>query len=263
MISNIKNLFTYHNSPFTLSGLTYMLARYYSQGYGRFLSPDPGYDYDQLDPMSWNLYSYVRGNPVNRIDPDGRLGLSPEEERKLLEEKARIKARLQYEINANKLHPENWQMQHDGRPVPELKDTKTVEREKKEQEGWKKAGEEAEKKTKVKRLNTVIQTADSVAKTTATAATASLATPTTWPVVPPLLTASTYASIVSAGAKWYKADLTDSSKDKEDAFVSTLWLIGSTTINKVVNNSSLPEEYKNLINSFVSDASNEGASSNQ
>ena len=48
-----------------------MLARYYSQGYGRFLSPDPGYDYDQLDPMSWNLYSYVRGNPVIGIDPLG------------------------------------------------------------------------------------------------------------------------------------------------------------------------------------------------
>ena len=75
MISNEKNLFTFHNSPFTFSdyetGLTYMLARYYSQGYGRFLSPDPGYDYDQLDPMSWNLYSYVRGNPIAFVDPFG------------------------------------------------------------------------------------------------------------------------------------------------------------------------------------------------
>ena len=48
-----------------------MMARYYSQGYGRFLSPDPGYDYDQLDPMSWNLYSYVRENPVNYADENG------------------------------------------------------------------------------------------------------------------------------------------------------------------------------------------------
>ena len=48
-----------------------MLARYYSQGYARFLSPDPGYDYDQLDPMSWNLYVYVRGNPVQSVDPTG------------------------------------------------------------------------------------------------------------------------------------------------------------------------------------------------
>jgi len=50
---------------------TYMLARYYSHGYGRFLSPDPGYDYDQLDPMSWNLYSYVRGNPIRFLDLTG------------------------------------------------------------------------------------------------------------------------------------------------------------------------------------------------
>jgi len=42
-------------------------------GYGRFLSPDPGYDYDQLDPMSWNLYSYVRGNPVVRLDKTGKF----------------------------------------------------------------------------------------------------------------------------------------------------------------------------------------------
>ena len=59
-----------------------MLARYYSQGYGRFLSPDPGYDYDQLDPMSWNLYSYVRGNPVSKIDPLG-LELTDAEKEKL------------------------------------------------------------------------------------------------------------------------------------------------------------------------------------
>ncbi len=75
MILKNENLFTFHNSPFTFSdyetGLTYMLARYYSQGYGRFLSPDPGYDYDQLDPMSWNLYAYVRGNPIKSLDPTG------------------------------------------------------------------------------------------------------------------------------------------------------------------------------------------------
>ncbi len=64
------------------TNLTYMMARYYSQGYGRFLSPDPGYDYDQLNPMSWNLYSYVRGNPVNYLDPFG-LELTPEQKARL------------------------------------------------------------------------------------------------------------------------------------------------------------------------------------
>ena len=57
------------------TGLDYMLARYYSAGSGRFLQVDPGYDYDPMDPMSLNLYSYVRGNPVKSIDPDGRKAL--------------------------------------------------------------------------------------------------------------------------------------------------------------------------------------------
>ncbi len=53
------------------TGLDYMLARYYSAGSGRFLQVDPGYDYDPMDPMSFNLYGYVRGNPVMKIDPTG------------------------------------------------------------------------------------------------------------------------------------------------------------------------------------------------
>lgn len=39
---------------------------------GRFLSVDPGKDWDPAQPQSWNMYSYVRNNPVNRVDPDGR-----------------------------------------------------------------------------------------------------------------------------------------------------------------------------------------------
>ena len=69
----VLNTITYtgHEKDYE-TDLTYMLARYYSQGYGRFLSPDPGYDYDQLDPMSWNLYAYVRGNPITHLDPTGK-----------------------------------------------------------------------------------------------------------------------------------------------------------------------------------------------
>lgn len=38
------------------SGLDYMHARYYNAGAGRFLSVDPGMDFDAKQPQSWNLY---------------------------------------------------------------------------------------------------------------------------------------------------------------------------------------------------------------
>jgi hypothetical protein len=36
------------------------------------MSPDNGVDFNTSDPQSWNLYSYVRNNPLTRIDPNGR-----------------------------------------------------------------------------------------------------------------------------------------------------------------------------------------------
>lgn len=55
------------------TGLVYMQTRYYDPGIGRFLSIDP------VRPGAGsvhgiNRYEYVYGNPVNRIDPDGRFG---------------------------------------------------------------------------------------------------------------------------------------------------------------------------------------------
>jgi hypothetical protein len=38
---------------------------------GRFMSPDDDSDQEPGDPQSWNLYAYVRNNPLNRTDPDG------------------------------------------------------------------------------------------------------------------------------------------------------------------------------------------------
>jgi uncharacterized protein RhaS with RHS repeats len=49
--------------------LYWLGARYYDPVAGRFISCDP-YGHD-ADP---SLYAFADGNPVNRFDPDGRLG---------------------------------------------------------------------------------------------------------------------------------------------------------------------------------------------
>ena len=59
------------------TSLDYFGARYYSNGLGRFVSPDwsatpvPVPYADFCDPQSLNLYCYVRNNPVWRADLDG------------------------------------------------------------------------------------------------------------------------------------------------------------------------------------------------
>ncbi len=54
------------------SGLDYFGARYYGSSLSRFTSPDvPLNDQYAQDPQSWNLYSYVRNNPLSNIDPNG------------------------------------------------------------------------------------------------------------------------------------------------------------------------------------------------
>jgi RHS repeat-associated protein len=54
------------------SRLDYFGARYYSWAAGRFTSPDkPFADQDADNPQSWNLYTYVRNNPLRYLDPTG------------------------------------------------------------------------------------------------------------------------------------------------------------------------------------------------
>jgi RHS repeat-associated protein len=61
----------------TETGLDYFGARYYSNGMGRFVTPDwsagpATVPYAHLDnPQTLNLYSYVDNNPLNGIDADG------------------------------------------------------------------------------------------------------------------------------------------------------------------------------------------------
>jgi RHS repeat-associated protein len=56
------------------SHLVYMGGRYHDPVIGRFTQPDPVIP-EPGDPQSWNRYSYVRNNPVNRIDPTGHADL--------------------------------------------------------------------------------------------------------------------------------------------------------------------------------------------
>jgi len=73
---------TYWTDSF--SSLDYANNRYYSNAYGRFMTPDPyqamakGAN-DPKNPQSWNRYEYVLGDPVNRIDPTGRDSCDPED----------------------------------------------------------------------------------------------------------------------------------------------------------------------------------------
>ncbi len=66
-----NRLFTGHERDWSMD-TDYMHTRHYSPDMGRFLSVDsfrgvPG------SPLSLNRYAYVMGNPVKRMDPDGRL----------------------------------------------------------------------------------------------------------------------------------------------------------------------------------------------
>ena len=54
------------------SGNDYFGARYYVSSMGRFMSPDDGSDFDPESPQNWNLYSYVRNDPLSGVDENGR-----------------------------------------------------------------------------------------------------------------------------------------------------------------------------------------------
>jgi RHS repeat-associated protein len=65
------NFATYWADSFT--GLDYASNRYYSNAYGRFMTPDPSgsKSANPRNPLTWNRYAYVAGDPVNRFDPSG------------------------------------------------------------------------------------------------------------------------------------------------------------------------------------------------
>ena len=70
---------TYHyDAP---SGLEYALNRYYDPARGRFTTADP---YESSghpqNPLSWNRYAYVTGDPINMNDPTGLEGSNDDDE---------------------------------------------------------------------------------------------------------------------------------------------------------------------------------------
>jgi len=54
------------------SGLDYAMARYYDSSVARFCSADPVLGSPD-DPQTWNRYTYVRNDPVNKVDPSGKF----------------------------------------------------------------------------------------------------------------------------------------------------------------------------------------------
>ncbi|HNT18235.1 MAG TPA: carboxypeptidase regulatory-like domain-containing protein [Acidobacteriota bacterium] len=67
--ANNTHRFTGHERD-KATGYDYMHYRSYGSNLGRFMKPD-NITGNPLNPQSWNLYSYVRGNPVNFNDPTG------------------------------------------------------------------------------------------------------------------------------------------------------------------------------------------------
>jgi RHS repeat-associated protein len=74
--SNDREKFaTYTRDSYT--GLDYADQRFYASTYGRFSTPDPyRKSARRHNPGSWNRYTYVNGDPVNRQDPSGLLDYS-------------------------------------------------------------------------------------------------------------------------------------------------------------------------------------------
>jgi RHS repeat-associated protein len=63
------------------SGLDYFGARHYGSSLGRFMAPDNVFtDQEQNDPQSWNMYAYVRNNPLGYTDPTGNACVQSEDE---------------------------------------------------------------------------------------------------------------------------------------------------------------------------------------
>ncbi len=71
--ADVRQKFTGYERD-TETALDFAQARYFNSGFGRFSSPDDFLNDTHVnDPQSWNLYVYVRNNPLYFVDPDGEV----------------------------------------------------------------------------------------------------------------------------------------------------------------------------------------------
>jgi RHS repeat-associated protein len=72
-VDSIRQKFTGYERDAETS-LDYAKARMFGSSLGRFTSPDDFLNDTHVeDPQSWNLYVYVRNNPLRLVDPDGEV----------------------------------------------------------------------------------------------------------------------------------------------------------------------------------------------
>ncbi len=67
-----SSIFGYAGEQLDTTGLIYLRARYMNPRLGIFLARDP-WEGDVLRPGSMNGFNYVEGNPVNAVDPSGKM----------------------------------------------------------------------------------------------------------------------------------------------------------------------------------------------
>ena len=74
--SSDTNAFRYYGEYFdTETDTVYLRARYYNPTTGRFISRN-SYAGKASDPLSLNLYTYCRNNPIRYVDPSGHSFIS-------------------------------------------------------------------------------------------------------------------------------------------------------------------------------------------
>jgi len=95
------------------SGLDYFGARYYGSGLGRFMSTDPIHFQASMmgDPQRFNLYSYVRNNPIRFVDPKGEAieltGTDEQRQKELNRLKNAVGSRASEYLYENKVETTN------------------------------------------------------------------------------------------------------------------------------------------------------------